>query len=1053
MKRENELLDAVKSSNISSIQRILSKCRSGKSNIVSPKKINLNFQDDNGMSSIHEAAVAGNIEILKLLIDNGANVNLKDNKGLRPLHYAAWQGRSEPVFILLRRGANVNEQSINGDTPLHLASQYGHNEIVQLLLFHQADSTIVNRRLITSLDLACENGRFDVVNSLVQNPLCQRMILNTTEQNCSLHLAAKNGHTDIVRLLLLNGMDINRMTINNGTALHIACRNGRYETAKLLLECGIDINLCNSYEQTAYEVVIKQKSGNDIKRLIKEFSDAILVRAIRSYTDNHVGALNFSEGDCITVLERNPTGQWRGFILQEDLTTRKGYFPSTYVQANTTSEICDCFECLSTFRKSHLSPVNINNNGRLLTATTSIINNNVVLRHHRPSLINGKEMRHTTNDDIHRTQTHNGDLSPVDSDSISRVSQADSGLVTTSSWSSRSRRDSPTSNSYRHSAASSIDSGRSSTALYDSPKTLALSSFMGVSTTISPLSSTNHSTICDARSICSSESKSSDQDKTSYRSSNSSLDRLDESNTLNISTNINTLLRNGIPENEIVLSWLREFTYEDYAENFLSNGYDIQTIVRMTPEDLTAIGITHPSHRRKIKNEIARLHLPDGLPDFKPDTLYDWLCYLRLNQYLSLLNEQNYTQLSDIMDIAWDDLEDIGITRLGHQKRFMLGVKRLKDMKKGLYQVNQNSPLQSPTVVSSPNNHRLPPPSTPSRQSTGINNDRRPAVPIRQTKSTLERCNSLENNSIQPTTQLSIKKPSIQMSHRSPTRVTSNGDSSNYATLRKPPMSPKTSIHKSKFSSNVSPVGTSSFRLPPPLSSTTANPNSSSSSSNNESLSSIRTRSLENINSNEKTNLPSTSLQLDPNLSSTSNGNSSPYIQHSNKRTNLQLLGDANLSSSTESTNGIPFANENVGTIKQRSPHNQNNNNLYNTSLDTMKRSLPIQFFEQSNTHLLKPSYPMTTAIYDNNDRFISPNKQLRKPINLLPTQINGSNSSTLTGDKRLQYMEILKKDKQNKVVKNDTTNVLSDIDSMLSDLNRELDQMLDYEPTPSIRP
>ena len=110
---------------------------------------------------------------------------------------------------------------------------------------------------------------------------------------------------------------------------------------------------------------------------------------------------------------------------------------------------------------------------------------------------------------------------------------------------------------------------------------------MGISTTVSPLSSTNPNplaTISDARSICSSESKSSDQDKTSYRSSNSSLDRLDESNTLNISTNINTLLRNGVPENEIVLSWLREFSYEDYAENFLSNGYDIQTIVRMTPE-------------------------------------------------------------------------------------------------------------------------------------------------------------------------------------------------------------------------------------------------------------------------------------------------------------------------------------------------------------------------------------------------------------------------------------------------------------------------------------
>jgi len=83
--------------------------------------------------------------------------------------------------------------------------------------------------------------------------------------------------------------------------------------------------------------------------------------------------------------------------------------------------------------------------------------------------------------------------------------------------------------------------------------------------------------IGDARSICSSESKLSDPDKTSYRSSNSSLD---ESGTLNM----HTLLRNGIPENEIVYAWLREFSYENYAENFITNGYDIQTIVRMTPE-------------------------------------------------------------------------------------------------------------------------------------------------------------------------------------------------------------------------------------------------------------------------------------------------------------------------------------------------------------------------------------------------------------------------------------------------------------------------------------
>ncbi|CAF4129524.1 unnamed protein product [Rotaria socialis] len=845
------------------------------------------------MNSIHEAAVAGNSEKLKLLIENGTNANLKDSKGLRPLHYAAWQGRTESVFILLRAGAHVNEQSFDGDTSLHLASQYGHHEIVQLLLFHHADPTLLNRRLLTPIELACEHGHFHVVNSLVHNRLCQQMILTNTNEQCSpLHLAAKNGHTDIVRLLLMNGIDINRVTMNDGTALHVACRNGRYETAKLLLECGIDVNLRNTFEQTAYEVVIKQKSGNDIKRLIKEFSDAILVRAIRSYADNHVGALNFNEGDCITVFDRNPTGQWRGFILQEDLTTRTGYFPRT----------------------------------------------------------NGKEIQPCT--DNH---------SFGDTDSMSRSSQVDSALTTISNWNSRARHHSPMNNIYRHSAASSIDSGRSSTLIYDSPKTLALSSFMSIG---------------DARSISSSESKSSDPDKTSYRSSSSSLD---ESGVLNI----NKLLRNGIPENEIVYTWLREFSYENYAENFITHGYDIQTIVRMTPEDLTAIGITHPSHRRKIKNEIARLHLPDGLPDFKPDTLYDWLYYLRLDEYMPLLNKQNYKMLSDIVSIAWEDLEDIGITRLGHQKRFMLGIKRLIDIDKGHYQPNPNK----------------------------INNPS-----IKQSKSTIERCNSLEHNQF--------------------IRPTANGDSSAYATLRKPHCSPNSLISSKQCNGSAGThMPALSFRLPPPLSSAVMN----SSTNNYQPMSTSRTRSLENINMNQR-KLEAHISQYEP--------VTSQYAQISPMMNNLGSNNDTNLSSSTDSTNCIPFANENMGTIKQRSSVNHYNALTVKQPFDTMKRGLPIDFFQPATIHAIT-----TTPIYDNNERCtrktpISPYRQIRKPSLIT----NERDILSVNTDENLQFIETSKKTTDNKTVKNDATNVLSDIDSMLSDLNRELDQMLDYEATTSIR-
>lgn len=42
------------------------------------------------------------------------------------------------------------------------------------------------------------------------------------------------------------------------------------------------------------------------------------------------------------------------------------------------------------------------------------------------------------------------------------------------------------------------------------------------------------------------------------------------------------------------------------------------TIVKMTPEDLTAIGIKNPNHRKKIKEEILKLDIPDGLPNYIP---------------------------------------------------------------------------------------------------------------------------------------------------------------------------------------------------------------------------------------------------------------------------------------------------------------------------------------------------------------------------------------------------------------------------------------------------
>eukprot|EP00058_Branchiostoma_floridae_P010052 XP_002595540.1 hypothetical protein BRAFLDRAFT_200411 [Branchiostoma floridae] len=124
---------------------------------------------------------------------------------------------------------------------------------------------------------------------------------------------------------------------------------------------------------------------------------------------------------------------------------------------------------------------------------------------------------------------------------------------------------------------------------------------------------------------------------------------------------------------ETIYSWLYEFGLQQYTNNFISAGYDFPTISRMTPEDLNAVGVTKPGHRKKLAHEITNLHIPDGLPDYKPHDVLEWLGAMGLEQYHSTLVENGYDAIDFITDITWEDLQEIGITKLGmHSIQFTL---------------------------------------------------------------------------------------------------------------------------------------------------------------------------------------------------------------------------------------------------------------------------------------------------------------------------------------------------------------------------------------------
>uniref|UniRef100_A0A672SAH9 Caskin-2 n=1 Tax=Sinocyclocheilus grahami TaxID=75366 RepID=A0A672SAH9_SINGR len=173
---------------------------------------------------------------------------------------------------------------------------------------------------------------------------------------------------------------------------------------------------------------------------------------------------------------------------------------------------------------------------------------------------------------------------------------------------------------------------------------------------------------------------------------------------------------------EAIYQWLSEFQLEQYTANFLNAGYDVPTISRMTPEDLTAIGVTKPGHRKKISLEIGNLSIPEWLPEYIPQDLGEWLSAIGLPQYNKKLSENGYDSINIVRDLTWEDLQEIGITKLGHQKKMMLAVKRLCDIHKAIMQAESGqstlrrktpTALDLVTIEPPPESGDLPSPHTP----------------------------------------------------------------------------------------------------------------------------------------------------------------------------------------------------------------------------------------------------------------------------------------------------------------------------------------------------
>jgi len=88
---------------------------------------------------LHQAAHAGDIDQVKLLISKGADVNgIKDDSLKTALHRAVINVHKGVAELFIDKGAHINAKDNQGRTPLWYAQDKGHTEIVELLRKHGA---------------------------------------------------------------------------------------------------------------------------------------------------------------------------------------------------------------------------------------------------------------------------------------------------------------------------------------------------------------------------------------------------------------------------------------------------------------------------------------------------------------------------------------------------------------------------------------------------------------------------------------------------------------------------------------------------------------------------------------------------------------------------------------------------------------------------------------------------------------------------------------------------------------------------------------------------
>ncbi len=159
------------------------------------------------VSSVLDAARAGDVAEVRAGIRAGADVNAAQADGFTALHWAAKNGNQEIAAMLVAAGADLSATTRLGQhTPLHVAAAAGHADVAEAILLGGAAPDPVTSTGAQPIHLAAASGSADLVRVLTEHGA--PVDAGETKWGMTpLMFAAVQGRTDAIRAILKAGAD------------------------------------------------------------------------------------------------------------------------------------------------------------------------------------------------------------------------------------------------------------------------------------------------------------------------------------------------------------------------------------------------------------------------------------------------------------------------------------------------------------------------------------------------------------------------------------------------------------------------------------------------------------------------------------------------------------------------------------------------------------------------------------------------------------------------------------------------------------------------------